>query len=48
MSEPVARISPEAALLFDNQALIGLLRQKGVDTTRPTRIDSFGRVFYND
>ena len=39
-------ISEEASYLFSDQELVSLLRRRGVDTTRPTRIKKTGRVVY--
>ena len=47
-SKPCAHISQEAAELFDDQALISLLRSKGVDVRRKTRITESGTVYYAD
>lgn len=39
-------ISREASYLFSDKELIGLLRRRGIDTTRPTRIKEWGAVVY--
>lgn len=39
-------ISREASYLFNDIELLGLLRRRGVDTTRQTRIKEGGRVVY--
>lgn len=39
-------ISKEASYLFSDEQLVGLLRSRGIDTTRPTRIKESGRVVY--
>ncbi len=38
----------EDAELFSDRALVNLLRQKGVDVTRPTKITASGAVYYTD
>lgn len=47
-SKPCAFISREAAALFDDRALLSVLRAKGVDTRRKTRITESGAVYYTD
>jgi hypothetical protein len=44
----VTQISKEAALLFTDEQLIFLLRCRGVDMTRKTRVDKNGAVWYVD
>lgn len=47
-SKPICYISKEAAALFSDDAIIGLLIRKGVDVRRKTRITEEGAVYYND
>jgi len=47
-SKPVCFISKESSCLMSDRELIGLLKMRGIDTTRKTRIDKYGAVFYND
>jgi hypothetical protein len=46
LSKPVARISKEAAELFDDDSLVALLISRGVNMKRKTKIDEHGQVFY--
>lgn len=47
-TKPVCYISREAAELFDDAALMSLLRAKGVDLRRKTRVTETGAVYYAD
>lgn len=47
-SKPVVFISRESVELLDDVALVSLLKTKGVDCRRKTRVTEHGAVYYAD
>lgn len=42
LGQYVCQISPDIVVLLDDREIIGLLKRKGLDVARPTRISELG------